>query len=135
MGFSLTSFSFYMLLTVICLVSQAALERYNKMKGNAPERLVSGSDDFTMLLWEPAISKHPKARLTGHQQVSAFLGCFMPFYASRFCPTLVFLEKESLLCCVNVLSFLIEIEKVCLDLLAETLYPFFVCERDLIPEL
>lgn len=43
------------------------------MKGNAPERLVSGSDDFTMILWEPAISKHPKARLTGHQQVSAFL--------------------------------------------------------------
>ena len=39
------------------------------MKGNAPERLVSGSDDFTMFLWEPAISKHPKARLTGHQQV------------------------------------------------------------------
>ncbi|KAF8395826.1 hypothetical protein HHK36_019780 [Tetracentron sinense] len=46
-----------------------ALERYNKMKGNAPERLVSGSDDFTMFLWEPAISKHPKARLTGHQQL------------------------------------------------------------------
>ncbi|XP_073108679.1 notchless protein homolog isoform X2 [Elaeis guineensis] len=28
-----------------------------------------GSDDFTMFLWEPAISKHPKARLTGHQQL------------------------------------------------------------------
>lgn len=39
------------------------------MKGNAPERLVSGSDDFTMLLWEPAVSKHPKTRMTGHQQV------------------------------------------------------------------
>ncbi|KAG9460028.1 hypothetical protein H6P81_004536 [Aristolochia fimbriata] len=30
--------------------NEAALERYNKMKGNAPERLVSGSDDFTMFL-------------------------------------------------------------------------------------
>ncbi|RWR97290.1 notchless protein [Cinnamomum micranthum f. kanehirae] len=50
-------------------MKEAALERYNKMKGNAPERLVSGSDDFTMILWEPAISKHPKARLTGHQQL------------------------------------------------------------------
>lgn len=39
------------------------------MKGNAPERLVSGSDDFTMFLWEPAVNKHPKTRMTGHQQV------------------------------------------------------------------
>ncbi|KAK9125275.1 hypothetical protein Scep_014121 [Stephania cephalantha] len=50
-------------------MKQAALERYNKMRGNAPERLVSGSDDFTMFLWEPNVSKHPKARLTGHQQL------------------------------------------------------------------
>lgn len=50
-------------------IPQAALDRYNKTKGNAPERLVSGSDDFTMFLWEPSVSKHPKARLTGHQQV------------------------------------------------------------------
>ena len=48
---------------------QAALARYKKMRGNAPERLVSGSDDFTMFLWEPAISKQPKARMTGHQKV------------------------------------------------------------------
>ena len=39
------------------------------MRGAAPERLVSGSDDFTMFLWEPAASKHPKNRMTGHQQV------------------------------------------------------------------
>lgn len=50
-------------------VKEVALERYNKMKGNAPERLVSGSDDFTMFLWEPAVSKHPKTRMTGHQQL------------------------------------------------------------------
>ena len=42
------------------------------MKGNAPERLVSGSDDFTMFLWEPFVSKHPKTRMTGHQQVQIF---------------------------------------------------------------
>ncbi|KMZ76365.1 hypothetical protein ZOSMA_103G00710 [Zostera marina] len=50
-------------------MKEAALDRYNKMKGNAPERLVSGSDDFTMFLWEPSVSKHPKTRLTGHQQL------------------------------------------------------------------
>ncbi|GJN32581.1 hypothetical protein PR202_gb21095 [Eleusine coracana subsp. coracana] len=48
---------------------QAALMRYKKMRGNAPERLVSGSDDFTMFLWEPTISKQPKARMTGHQKL------------------------------------------------------------------
>lgn len=47
-----------------------ALERYNQTKGDSPERLVSGSDDFTMFLWEPSVSKQPKKRLTGHQQVS-----------------------------------------------------------------
>jgi len=47
-----------------------ALERYNKTKGDSPERLVSGSDDFTMFLWEPSVSKQPKKRLTGHQQVT-----------------------------------------------------------------
>ncbi|CAK9148379.1 unnamed protein product, partial [Ilex paraguariensis] len=49
-------------------MKEIALERYKKMKGNAPERLVSGFDDFTMFLWEPAVSKHPKTRMTGHQQ-------------------------------------------------------------------
>ncbi|KAK8959190.1 hypothetical protein KSP40_PGU021730 [Platanthera guangdongensis] len=49
-------------------MKEAALAKYGKMKRNAPERLVSGSDDFTMILWEPAINKLPKARLTGHQQ-------------------------------------------------------------------
>ncbi|KAM0843960.1 hypothetical protein ACQ4PT_057374 [Festuca glaucescens] len=47
----------------------AALARYETMRGNAPERLVSGSDDFTMFLWEPTMSKQPKARMTGHQKV------------------------------------------------------------------
>lgn len=32
------------------------------------ELLVSGSDDFTLFLWDPENSKQPIARLTGHQQ-------------------------------------------------------------------
>ena len=29
-----------------------ALERYQSVRGSAPERLVSGSDDFTLVLWQ-----------------------------------------------------------------------------------
>lgn len=47
----------------------AALARYTAAKKDSPERLVSGSDDFTMCLWEPASSKLVKARMTGHQQL------------------------------------------------------------------
>ncbi|XP_023599158.1 notchless protein homolog 1 isoform X2 [Myotis lucifugus] len=35
--------------------------------GQGPERLVSGSDDFTLFLWSPAEDKKPLARMTGHQ--------------------------------------------------------------------
>ena len=48
---------------------QAALKRYQTACGNAPERLVSGSDDYTMFLWEPSVSKKPLQRLTGHMQL------------------------------------------------------------------
>ena len=48
---------------------QAALEKYQKAKEQqGPERLVSGSDDFTLIMWHPTESKHPIKRLTGHQQ-------------------------------------------------------------------
>lgn len=33
------------------------------------ERLVSGSDDFTMIMWDPTYSKHSICRMTGHQQL------------------------------------------------------------------
>ena len=36
------------------------------LQGSAPERLVSGSDDFTLFMWNPAEEKKPLARLTGH---------------------------------------------------------------------
>jgi len=44
-----------------------SLDRYNTAKGNKPETLVSGSDDFTLFLWHPAESKTSVARMTGHQ--------------------------------------------------------------------
>lgn len=34
-------------------------------KGGKSEKLVSGSDDFTLFLWEPGESKKPLARMTG----------------------------------------------------------------------
>lgn len=48
---------------------QAALQRYHKARGSGAERLVSGSDDFTMFLWEPSTSKKPLHRMTGHVQL------------------------------------------------------------------
>ncbi|XP_071790204.1 notchless protein homolog 1-like [Asterias amurensis] len=50
-------------------LSKMALERYNSAKGTEPERLVSGSDDFTLFLWQPSEDKKPIARMTGHQQL------------------------------------------------------------------
>ncbi|KAG2223667.1 hypothetical protein INT45_007245 [Circinella minor] len=47
----------------------AALARYKAFKGSKPERLVSGSDDFTMFFWEPETSKKPITRMTGHQKL------------------------------------------------------------------
>jgi ribosome assembly protein 4 len=35
------------------------------MQGSQPERLVSGSDDFTLFLWNPAEGKKHIARMTG----------------------------------------------------------------------
>lgn len=47
----------------------AAKGRYDELTGGKPERLISGSDDFTMFLWEPSTSKKPVARMTGHVQL------------------------------------------------------------------
>ncbi|XP_039613049.1 notchless protein homolog 1 [Polypterus senegalus] len=48
-------------------IKEKALQRYNKVRGQGPERLVSGSDDFTLFLWTPAVEKKPVNRMTGHQ--------------------------------------------------------------------
>ncbi|KAG0266056.1 hypothetical protein DFQ27_000187 [Actinomortierella ambigua] len=45
-----------------------ALERYKQATAGKPERLVSGSDDFTMYLWEPSTNKKPLKRMVGHQK-------------------------------------------------------------------
>lgn len=48
----------------------AARERYEEtMKLCGGERLLSGSDDFTLFLWKPLLSKSPICRMTGHQKV------------------------------------------------------------------
>lgn len=44
-----------------------ALKRYTEAKGSQNERLVSGSDDFTLFLWSPVNDKKPICRMTGHQ--------------------------------------------------------------------
>jgi len=46
-----------------------AVSKYNSFKSGEPERLISGSDDFSLFLWHPKESKHPIKRLTGHQQL------------------------------------------------------------------
>lgn len=43
--------------------------RYEAAQGGRPERLASGSDDFTLFLWEPSTSQKPVARMTGHLQL------------------------------------------------------------------
>ncbi len=48
-------------------MQEAALAKYQKLKGTGDERLVSGSDDFTLYLWNPVKSVKPVIRMTGHQ--------------------------------------------------------------------
>ncbi|KAI8058104.1 notchless protein-like protein 1-like protein [Syncephalis plumigaleata] len=55
----------------------AAQKRYEDALGGQKERLVSGSDDFTMYLWEPETSKKPLTRMTGHQKLVNQV-CFSP---------------------------------------------------------
>lgn len=43
-----------------------ALERYQKARDVNGEMLVSGSDDFTMFMWQPKKSNKSLARLSGH---------------------------------------------------------------------
>ena len=64
---------------------QASNAKYKAFKGaEEPERLISGSDDFTLLMWHPTEGKQPIKRLTGHQQAVNHLA-FSPdarFFAS-----------------------------------------------------
>ena len=64
---------------------EASKNKYKSFKGSGePERLISGSDDYTLLLWHPTENKRPIKRLTGHQQAVNHLA-FSPdsrFFAS-----------------------------------------------------
>ncbi|XP_053609022.1 notchless protein homolog 1 [Plodia interpunctella] len=51
------------------VLQQRALERYEAVCTQGQEKLVSGSDDFTLFLWLPEKEKRPMARMTGHQQL------------------------------------------------------------------
>jgi ribosome assembly protein 4 len=44
-------------------------EKYSNFTKATPERLVTCSDDFTMILWNPVCSKELICRMTGHQQL------------------------------------------------------------------
>lgn len=50
-------------------LARKAKERYDAVRNGESERLVSGSDDFTLFLWRPEEEKKPIARLAGHQQL------------------------------------------------------------------
>lgn len=48
----------------------AAKARYDEaLEHCGGERLLSGSDDFTLFLWRPLASKSPVCRMTGHQKI------------------------------------------------------------------
>ncbi|KAF5839472.1 putative Notchless [Dunaliella salina] len=55
----------------------AAAARYKEATGGLPERMASGSDDYTMFLWSPSTSKQHVARMTGHVQTVNQV-CFSP---------------------------------------------------------
>lgn len=42
---------------------QIALERYQAVVGSDGERLVSGSDDFTLFMWQPTQNRTPMTRM------------------------------------------------------------------------
>nr|XP_022919817.1 notchless protein homolog 1 [Onthophagus taurus] len=50
-------------------LKEFAYTRFKSIVQVCGERLVSGSDDFTLFLWDPEKEKKPLARLTGHQQL------------------------------------------------------------------
>jgi ribosome assembly protein 4 len=61
------------------LMFEHANRRYKsfKEKINASEKLVTGSDDFTLILWDPLNSDKPVSRMTGHQGLVNHV-CFSP---------------------------------------------------------
>ena len=73
-----------------------AVKRYNKFKlQNIGEKIVSGSDDFTLILWDPLNTnkKQQIARMTGHQQLVNHV---------QFSPDTLYLASGSFDKCVKI---------------------------------
>ena len=47
-------------------MQKIADEKYQKLKGKETERLVSGSDDFTLIMWNPFKNTKAVTRMVGH---------------------------------------------------------------------
>ncbi|KAJ3432519.1 notchless [Anaeramoeba flamelloides] len=56
---------------------KSALKRYDEVKGKESEFLVTGSDDFTMFLWQPKKKRTSIKRMIGHRQLINQV-CFSP---------------------------------------------------------
>ena len=73
-----------------------AVKRYNKFKVNLNgEKIVSGSDDFTLILWDPMATdkKQQIARMTGHQGLVNHV---------QFSPDTLYLASASFDKCIKI---------------------------------
>ena len=56
-------------------LQKKAQEIFDRAKGDGPERLATGSDDWMVCLWTPATDKKPIQRMKGHMQTVNQVKC------------------------------------------------------------